>query len=306
MRLSKALAYCFVLIGLHACGQTKPTKAMIQALLSIKRYEQKPEYRLAISGMNCNWEIEVNDMPYDSYIKNQGGISGDLPLNPRILSSGVQKIKLKVFPLSGEKFMSIYSTLRLILSYYSDNKNYNGTMQELNNYSLPGDSVNNRPYYEYEYSFDAKVPYTQVGWTKSKDLSKVPDIRGKVIAKLNEYTDIIKRRDNNMILKEQMQKKMDLYECFYATDSSIREDIADADYSKDFADIHDDRYVPNETGELVFYANNRVVGMRHAGWASYDYGIQINSLDKLNKPAQSSYQFLFHIPEGTNELKVIR
>jgi len=306
MKLSKALAYCFVLIGLHACGQTKPTKAMIQELLSVKRYEQRPEYRLAISGMNCNWDIEVNDMPYDSYLGNEGGITGDLPLNPRILSSGIQKIKLKVFPLKGEKLMSIYSTLRLVLSYYSDNKNYNGTMQELNNYSLPADSVNNKPYYEYEYSFDAKVPYTQIGWTMSKDLSKIPNIREKVISKLNEFTKLIEGRDNKGLLMQEMEKRKNRYECFYATDSSIRQDIAEADYNIDFAQIHDSHYISNDTGELVFYANNRVVCMRHNGLASYDYGIQINSLDKNNKPTQLSYQFLFHIPEGTNELKIIR
>jgi len=305
MRLSKALAYCFVLIGLHACGQTKPTKAMIEELLSVKRYEQRPEYRLEISGMNCNWEIEVNDMPYDSYVKNQGGISGDLPLNPRILSSGVQKIKLKVFPLSGEKLLSIYSTLRLVLFYYNDNKNYNGTMQELNNYSLPADSVKNRSYFEYEYSFDAKVPYTQRGWVRSKDLSKVLDIKQKVISKLNTLGKLIEKRDDNGLLKEELEKRKNQYECFYATDSSIRQDIEDG-ISNDFTGMYATEFIPSETGELVFFADNRVVGMRQKNWTSYLYGIQINGVDSLNKPTQLSYQFLFHMPEGTDELKVIR
>jgi len=306
MRLNKIIAYCLMLFGLQACGQTKPSKAMIQELLSVKRYEQRPEYRLEINGTNCNWEVEINNMPLNSYIGEQGGTSGDFPLNAGILSSGKQEIKLKVYPPKGDKLINIYATLRLVLTYYADNKNYKSTMKELNTYNLPSDSIKNLPFFEYEYIFDAQVPYNHLGWTKSKDLTKVPNIREKVISKLNEFTILIQQRDNNRILKEEIQKRKDLYECFYATDSSIRADIADSDYNIDFTNIHDSHYVPNETGELVYYANNRVVGMRHAGLSSYDYGIQINSLDKLNKPTQLSYQFLFHIPEGSEELKVIQ
>ena len=305
-RFYKIILFILITSGLQACGQNKPTETMIKELLGVKRYEQHPEYRLEISGMNCNWEIEVNDMPFDNYLGSQGGTSGDIPLNTRILSSGVQKIKLKVFPLEGEKLMSIYSTLRLVLSYYGDNKNYKGTMKELNNYSLPAALIKNLPYFEYEFSFDAKVPYTQVGWINSKDLSKVPDIKERVISKLNELTKIIQDRDNRTMFGLDLEKRKDRYESFYASDSSIIEDIEEGDFNNDFSDLHDCHYVSSEFGELVYYANNRIVSIRHRGKTSYNYGIQINGLDDLNKVSRLSYQFLFHIPNGTDELKIVR
>lgn len=119
----------------------------------------KNHYLLTMSSNGCNCRILVNDIPVYGFW-NEGACSGSYPINHFIQKSGTQKLKVELYPAYTHEDLGINSEEPL---YIEVKKRLDG--QTLDDYvavlTNPIPKVRKGiPYYEYECSFEAEVPYT--------------------------------------------------------------------------------------------------------------------------------------------------
>ncbi|TWP28481.1 hypothetical protein ETU09_06040 [Apibacter muscae] len=269
--------------------------------------EKQPVYYAPVYSSNCRWEVRVNDVLLWNFAAKIGDITNvDIPLNFNILNTGKQKIQIKIFPLEGSEKLGEYATFRIRGEHYPDKRNlekYNSFLS----FELPREQTKDLPYFEKTFEFDAQVPYQLVGWTKSKDLSKVPDLEQKVLKKLNELKAGIEKYDDALYLNAIKKRETEKYICFYATKKAIEEDVEESLFKNFFDDSYDIKFLPIKNYQLILQGNNRVVELRMQGKQLDPWGVPFTGKYKDDHSEyEGSFDFRFHIPEGSEELEVIR
>ncbi len=202
--------------------------------------------------------------------------------------------------------MDEYATLKLVLVYYPDNKNYESGQQVLNTFELDGARVNDLPYFEHAYSFDAEVPYTVEGWSNGQNLEARNNIKELVAGKMTGIKKILGSKNDDAFLALVLQREKERYEMFYATDSAIRAGIQETSLSSQFSGLSNIIFSGGDHSELAFFADGRVVGVKQWFDPSFEYGITCSGKDAKGEKAEGAFQFLFYMPKGSTELKVVR
>ncbi|WP_430875789.1 hypothetical protein [Gilliamella sp. G0441] len=302
------LLSCF----LFSCGQAQKTDKQIiqetmQAIEVPKQYKQEPFYYVGIYSSNIKWELFVNDV--QMFANYQGKITSLIvPLNYNILGSGKQKITFRIYPPNGQAVLGKYATFDLRGEYYRDKRNMEKYDSFLN-FKLPYGQVEDLPYFEKSFEFEAQVPYQITGWTKSKDLTKVPDLEQKVVKKIEALRTILENKDTEAYFQAVMPRWKEQFICLYATQEEIENylqehSLTNGEVSKIFDDI---QILPIKDYQIIIEPNNRLVKLRQKNWNSFTDGIKFKAIDKEDKKKTTgSYFFRFHIPEGSDELEVIR
>ena len=313
--LTLSLAFC-----LQSCSQ-KPNLNKEEMIAEFTKntpnpsiYNTHPQYRLEQYSSNCRWEIRLNDMPLFlgemSHTKNGSISNNSFWLNPYILHSGKQIITIRIYPVEGQKTLGEFATFRLIgLDFYPDKTKDEKNYQRLLSWELPDKDVKDLPFLVIKKEFEAVVPYTNVGWEKSKDLTEIKDLDKMVIEKMKDLEEIMK--DQNGIGHLNLTKKFlqEKYTCSYSTTKEIETDCNDlvSHFNADMNDIESIEWVPFTNYELVFYGNGRVVSLRRRGDVFNFYGPAYRGKWKDDKSyTEQCFDKFYHIPEGSDELEIIR
>ena len=310
----KKLINVFLLSSfLFSCGQAQKTDKQIiqetmQAIEVPKQYKQEPFYYVGIYSANIKWELFINDtQAFDHY---QGKITSPIvPLNYNILGSGKQKITFRIYPPNGQAVLGKYASFRMRLYYRKNFRDKEDPEIPILNFELPYEQTKDLPYFEKSFEFEAEVPYQITGWTKSKDLTKVPDLEQKVVKKIEELRTILENKDTEAYFQAVMPKLKEKFICLYATQEEIENyfqeySLTNGEYSKIFDDI---QILPIEDYQIIIEPNNRIVKLRQKDKDDFSDGIKFKAIFKENnKESNGSYLFRFHIPEGSDELEVIR
>ena len=310
----KKLINVFLLSSfLFSCGQAQKTDKQIiqetmQAIEVPKQYKQEPFYYVGIYSANIKWELFVNDV--QMFAHYQGKITSPIvPLNYRILGSGKQKITFRIYPPNGQAVLGKYASFRMRLYYRKNFRDKEDPEIPILNFELPYEETKDLPYFEKSFEFEAEVPYQMTGWTKSKDLTKVPDLEQKVVKKIEELRTILENKDTEAYFQAVMPKLKEKFICLYATQQEIENyfqeySLTSGEFSKIFDDI---QILPIEDYQIILEPNNRLVKLRQKNGDSFSDGIKFKAIDKEdNKEITGNYLFRFHIPEGSDELEVIR
>ena len=307
--ISLFLLSCF----LFSCGQAQKTDKQIiqetmQAIEVPKQYKQEPAYYVGIYSANIKWELFVNDV--QMFAHYQGKITSPiLPLNYRILGSGKQKITFRIYPPNGQAVLGKYASFRMRLYYRKNFRDKEIPEIHILNFELPYEQTKDLPYFEKSFEFEAEVPYQITGWTKSKDLTKVPDLEQKVVKKIEELRTILENKDTEAYFQAVMPKLKEKFICLYATQQEIENyfqeySLTSGEFSKIFDDI---QILPIEDYQIILEPNNRLVKLRQKNGDSFTDGIKFKAIVKEDKKETTgNYLFRFHIPEGSDELEVIR
>lgn len=307
-------------ICLQACSQQNNFKKeemiaeFIKNTADSSSYRTYPEYRLEQYSSNCRWEIRVNDvllfLGEMSNTRNGSISNNSFWLNPNILHSGKQTISIRIYPVEGQKTLGEHATFRIIgLDFYPDKIHDKSNYTRLLSWELTDNDIRDLPYIIITKEFNAVVPYTNVGWEKSKDLRKIKELDKMVIAKMKELEEIIKSKDgvkNLNLVKRSVQEK---YICSYSGPKTIEADCNDyiTNLDQDSKDIQDIHWFPYTNYELVFYGNGRVVSLRRIGRTSNFYGPAYFGKWKDDKSnAEIWYDKFYHMAEDSNELEIIR
>ena len=315
MKMIKKTASVLVasLLLLQGCGQAQKTDKQIiqetmQAIEVPKQYKQEPFYYVGIYSANIKWELFVNDV--QMFAHYQGKITSPIvPLNYRILGSGKQKITFRIYPPNGQAVLGKYASFRMRLFYNKNFRDNEDPEIPILNFELPYEETKDLPYFEKSFEFEAQVPYQITGWTKSKDLTKVPDLEQKVVKKIEELRTILENKDSEAYFQAVMPRWKEQFIFLYATQQEIENffqeySLTNGEFSKIFDDI---QILPIEDYQIILEPNNRLVKLRQKNGDSFTDGIKFKAIDKEDKQEiTGGYYFRFHIPEGSDELEVIR
>ena len=138
-----------------------------------------------------------------------GGGTGMVPINPSILKSGNQRLKIELYPVKGHEENGINSIrpLDIFIKCKVNGEqlaDYETILTNpLNNVEIPIGI----PYFEYECTFEAEVPYVLQGWSNCKDLRDEPNLEEQVVKKLNELKLLFENKKYNEITEIMLYKQ---------------------------------------------------------------------------------------------------
>lgn len=306
MKINKVIVLIIILFWTVSCSQDNKNyqKIMKEIINSVPNPPGKqPVYDAIIDSRNCNWEVFVNDVS-SRFSGGVGSVHSYLSLNKRILSSGKQKIRIRIFPLEGKTQLGEKATFKIRGKYYSNKRD----MKQFDSFlafELPYEETKNLSYFEKTFEFDADVPYHLKGWTASKDLTTVPNLEEKVLAKLEGLKEMIKTKNDSLFLKSTKQRWIEYFTSFYGTKEEIEANLQGG-LSKNFEGMYDIQFLPIKNYQLVLQGNNRIVELKMEVKDTSCSGILIIGKNKNDYRVEDCYPFYFHIPQDSNELEVIR
>ena len=255
----------------------------------------KNYYMLSLSSNGCNFKIYINDIRVTWY-DGTGGRTGSIPINFNILRSGIQKIKVKLYPVKGHEDKGINSKhpLRLAIKYKSDpNLGLDDfiTLQE----DIIPEIEEGTPYFEYETTFNATVPYRLEGWSKCQDLREKNNIKELVIEKYQEI--------GNLMVNEKFDKLRELIS-FKCTEAHFANYLPFDEYNMEI-----DEWIENFKGfetvdvmddyELVFFNDGKLVALLNPLTQAEGFLIRGGGYEWG--------QFvILGMRQGSNELEIIR
>lgn len=132
------------------------------------------------------------------------------------------------------------------------------------NFKLPYEQTKNLPYFEKSFEFEAQVPYQMTDWTKSKDLTKVPDLELKVVKKIEALRTILEKNNTEVYLQAIMHREKEKIIYLYAAQQEIENSFQESSLTKgEFSKIFDDiQILPITDYHIIIEPNNRIVKLR--------------------------------------------
>jgi len=322
----------FFIVIVHAChSQNKEEmEAEVNSLLSnlykeVQYQDESINYQMQITIGGCGFEVLVNDLdvyrdPDPGNGELEGSISMNIGINNNILKSGLQTWEVRVYPISNIAFSldtlseNISLTIRINAVRYHD-KGVTQLVEPI--YLLETPLVEKKsklvyadagkPMMVYKGTFEAKVPYELVGWSKSRDLRRMD--QDKLFAMLlNEYrvfSSYIKEGELDHIAKTVKRSYEDRAQYLFFTkeDNENQMDIFNKAYSRPKLKVY-----PLENYKMTFWGDGRMVTLERIDYKFNSALIAEYPVMRREKEdiENISYNLFFHIPEGSDQLEIIR
>lgn len=252
----------FIIMGLLSMfglgssnAQQKDNTAKQELSYTMDESAPKNYYLLTMSSNGCNFRVIVNDIPVFGYW-NSGAYSGSYPINHFIQKSGTQRLKVEIYPAYQHEDLGINSEEPL---YIEIKKRLDG--QTLDDYvavlTNPIPKVQKGiPYYEYECTFEAEVPYEITELEELVDLSQEPDIEQQVVAKYNELKELYEKKRFSDFQKEFNTRNKRIWVTNYIpVNKGEKDDNEDIErMKKSYKHVS-----PIQDYELKIYGNNKLI-----------------------------------------------
>jgi len=219
----------------------------------------EPFYQLEIKTANCYIEVLVNDLPIFCNYEN-GGMAVDYPINDAILKSGKQSLEVRIIAPKGETSISKYAHYEIKVFVKEANKEASG--RELV-YTLPmSEDFRNTPLpvIIHKNTFEAEVPYHNIGWSNSLDLKELDknQLLQEIKTYLTKITSIYNGRKELEYEKLYNSRMEEHSKSFYLTQEEMS-DYKDSTFlglPEKLESIDWDLY------QMVFYGDNRLVSLQ--------------------------------------------
>ena len=254
----------------------------------------KNYYGVTFSSNGCNFEILVNDVPVYRFFK-EGGATSFYPINPWILSSGEQRIKVRLYPVKGFEDKGILSSepLNVVVKYLPNPAvDLNEATVVIADFIPPVEP--GTPYFEYETTFHAEVPYRAEGWANGMDLTARPEIKAEVIRKCEEIGNTIIRHDFSKLADMLAYKFGKMGATLYLSDEAIITQLEDMfEKMKEFTAV-----APMSDYKLRMYGDGKLAILEDTN--EHRLGFSLDSPDSF------WYQlFYFGIRDGQNKIEIM-
>lgn len=265
-------------------------------LLSMDNSAPKNYYTMSFSSNGCNFRIFINDVSVVDFFDTGGG-AGMVPINPSILKSGTQRLRVELYPVKGheEKGINSIRPLDIFIKCKEGGQRLADYETVLSN---PLGSVEipvGTPYFEYECTFEAEVPYVLQGWSNCKNLREEPDLEEQVIKKLNELKLLFEKKKYDEITKLMLYKQNGAsYSIYRPIDKGLEEMAEMFNEMK----IRYDKVADIENYKIIFMGDGKLVYVEDI--------IDRDSVLRLeNDRNYWSIRVLLGKREGSDELEVI-
>lgn len=314
--MRKVITLLYLSLSLLSCGQKKEIKKEnimnednIQKIVNIykevKVYNYNPSYTLHINAAGFSFELLINDNPIFSHY-DSGNITGSVPINSSLLTSGKQKIKFKITPDVNKeyKFEELLYPDNMALEFTIDCGDYGKQkvkdFNQIFKYTMPK-LKESLPYYEINLEFEAEIPYQLSGWTNSVDLSKEnkEKLKSEVENFYREMIDIYESKNVNILAGKYYNRTLELQQVGFENKPGDTQKIID-EWIKD---INDTRPFVFDQYELKFYGNGRMIALVKTD----KYYLNFSSLMREDTDGNyTCYGLVLHRPEVGGSLEVIR
>lgn len=264
-------------------------------------------------------DLYIND------IKIANGVNGNgyRELNPYLLKSGKNIIKLKMYRLGSNVIPYFVNkdqsgTGTRIRIYTTDNKEEN--IQKIKDFPIKP-LKEPIPIYEARWEFESELPYEFEGWNKAQDLSKwdKDKLKEKVVVKFKEYRERLNSGNHQEFMHLQEFSNTQIFNSLFYT-----EKIRIGELNTDFFELQKGIMMPLENYTIKFYAKGKLVTLERVDpkpfvytdvdgeeYSTYLYG-QSALFAYREKPLEEDgisfyYDYvLLMIPEGSDELQIAR
>lgn len=294
----------------------------------VRNYGQRANYHAQIAIGGCNYEILINDYPVDRYFgPANGSKTGSIPINIAILKPGIQKWKIRIYPVRDRKEFNGAVTLvpqehiqpgariemeieKIRFSNSGDVEQRSGKIVKFGAPLLKEDRTGQnilkdagKPYAEYSGTFQADVPYTLRGWENSEDLSIMDTavIKQQLLKEYQKYHDWLQNRKLDQIATGRLAAEREIAQAFFYDEKT------NGNFTSAFLQRWGQQGLkmqPLENYRLAIYGNGKIatlideVDNSSPLWGNYKVG--------ENQYRNNTYMLYFHIPKGEKEVKIIR
>lgn len=319
---------------LQSCAQSnnemnkQTTQALGNLYKDVQHYDQRINYHADIFIGGCNFEVLINDFPFERYFDvGNGAISTSIPINTAILKSGTQTWKIRIYPIHDVKQIngiiakvpraSIQEGARVEIKIgrirYKENGDIGKQFEKVLDFKAPlikdektgknklADA--GKTYTEYSGTFEANVPYNLSGWQNSEDLRDIDaeTLKQEVAKEYEKMSKWIEDRNLINIAEAKLKSKKEEAQALFYNNTE------NAEYITDFIDTwgHSNiKMQPLENYSLQYYGDGKVVTLisnvykKSPLWATFK--------DDKNQDNYLIYTLYFHRPKGKTTLEIIR
>ncbi len=266
----------------------------------VQRYKEEPMYYLRIGKANCMIEVLVNDFPvYKSY--ELSNLASPLKINYSILKSGTQTVTVRMYPVGdlikeeyehGETITQLGDASAVSINVISIDKQ--GEMglddeEKVMSHRSPTKDTEGEvfagsglEFYEYKFDFQAEVPYdlSENSWGNAADLRTVKPkyLEEEVLHYYQTFLNEYKKGNKDYIAKLYFESFLIESQTEYKNKKEITELWGEQLNLLNNPTIESQ---PIKNYEIVYYANGRIVFLRHktkeelfyrnkcAGWVKF-------------------------------------
>ena len=261
---------------------------------------EKPIYTLSISVANP-YEAYVNDMPVEKDYK-KGSTNTELPINDFILKSGIQTVKIILFPENDKKVVDKSGINYVDIKIYKyPNDLSNMSLKDrilVKSFNLK--DLLEAPILIKEFQFDAKVPYDVTGWSQSENLLKEnqDNLRKEVKEKFEEIKMVLAKKSIDKWTQIVNIREQELNKSLYLSELEISDEIKeDQNYIRSITKMKN-----IENYDMKIYGKGKIVTLE-----------RIDALLKGESVIQGEsakttrvYGILLHRPKLGAQLEIIR
>lgn len=249
----------------------------------------------------CGFAIYINDILVEKAIKPVNLDYAITPINSYILESGIQDIKVVLFPFNDNETIDVDADFQLKVFYIEDyNQEVISSIENIA-FDLPDISILDEklPKWEYKNVFKTKIPYKVKGWKNSKKMNDVSNIDYKIKDKFSQLKLFLENKQVDKFLKE-LSVSMDESTIFYyLTKDQSYESINDM---KEFIKTPNIKVASLDGTIVRYYANGKLATLE-----TKEGKPAIRIIEKSDGyVGEESFPILLHIPQDSDNLEVIR
>ncbi|PDS24371.1 hypothetical protein B0A78_07015 [Flavobacterium columnare NBRC 100251 = ATCC 23463] len=289
----------FLMMSTLTCSQKKNNdntninKTMNKSVNTIiDSFKEKPYYHIKVKSSGVNFDIRINDLPIFRFFGESGGTNIEYPINTGILETGEQILTIKILPIKGKKMIAPENTFTLEINKKSDAWTFDNKREIIliiPKMEVPKEGI---PYWEFKTKFNAEVPYQLSGWKNSKKLDQLPNIDKTIKDAYNKIKEAIEQKNNTnfalLTKRKTLEEAISLYEKQEKSLNGFQEEK--------------ETILPFTKCIIKFYGDGRLVRLEDEDGESCLKG----ETKENGKSVIYNYPILFHIPQNSNDLEIIR
>ncbi len=326
--------YLILFIAFNSCSQTKNhnngesqneqyNQVMKDLYKTVKYREQKKYYDIKIYNGACNYKIWINDIPvFNMYSNARGQVS--IPINGKILKSGKQQLKIKIFPFYDENRnlkdkLNVYAGLDVTvrkMEWNSEDRIFNYTSVfeyqtpregnvslDVNPAKLLLEDEKGEQYYEEKVTFEVTIAYNLKGWSESVNLKN--ENKDKLLKEVEEYyqelSNDFKNKKIKAIANKYYNKEKEVAQSYFHNEKEAKTrwsiDILERiiDSTAELKKL--------ENYNLKFFGNGKVVALMRSPGKS---PLCVVTKKEDGKSRYSVYDVFLHRPRPNAPLEMIR
>ncbi|WP_299186695.1 hypothetical protein [uncultured Aquimarina sp.] len=293
-----------------------------EAFKLVKRFPKEPKYFIRQAQGNCVYEILVNDK---LMVKEYGieQYATPIDINTGILKSGIQTVTVRLYPLGdaikdaygeGETVNTLLPKTQMNIQVVKyDAFNIDSSLdaeKEVITHNAPTNKDGKfkgagLPYYEYNFTFEAEVPYELEGWSKGQDLTEFDkdELKTQVVEYYKRIQKIYETKDKDALARLIYGNYKRIFQAKYWTKQDVKEAWEESLQELDLEFFEFGNKSEYKDYDLQFYGNGKLVALKHPSIEPVDKRVRGKSgfwFKYVNGNRLKGYHiwYLLYLPEG--------